>query len=85
MAWFDTQSQAQIVASFTRDSMALQMAIGEKISSVISLVSTLISGLAFSFYIGWVLTLIVLACLPIIGYFWFKDTSLRLGYIKKRD
>jgi ABC-type bacteriocin/lantibiotic exporter with double-glycine peptidase domain len=65
--------------------MAFQLAVGEKISNVISLISMLIAGLIFSFYIGWILTFIVLGCLPIIAFFWYKDANTRMIYLKKRD
>jgi ATP-binding cassette, subfamily B, bacterial AbcA/BmrA len=57
--------------------MAFQLAVGEKISSVITIVSMLLTGLAISFYLGWILTLVTLALLPFIAYFWFNNAMTR--------
>jgi len=77
VAWFDTRSQAETVTQFGVDSMAYQLAVGEKISSVITIVSMLITALGLSFYLGWILTLILLGCLPLIGLSWVNNIQKR--------
>jgi ATP-binding cassette, subfamily B (MDR/TAP), member 1 len=77
IAWYDTRSQAEIVSNFAKDSMSFQLAVGEKISNVITILSMLIIGLGLSIYLGWILTLIMVGCLPIIGFCWYKNVSIR--------
>ena len=57
--------------------MAFQLAVGEKISSVITIIAMLIVALGLSFYLGWILALILLGCLPIIGLSWVNNMQRR--------
>jgi ABC-type multidrug transport system fused ATPase/permease subunit len=71
------RSQAETVSQFGVDSMAFQLAVGEKISSVITILSMLVTALGLSFYLGWILTLVLLGTLPIIGLSWANNIQRR--------
>ena len=77
LAWFDIQNQAKIVSVFNGDSTKYQEAIGEKISNLIMITSMFIFGLAVSFYVGWIVTLVILAYLPIIILLWTKNVAVK--------
>ena len=70
MAWFDLQDQAGISSKFEMDSMTFQLAVGEKISTIIMVLSILFGGIGLAFYLGWILSLVLLAYLPVIIIFW---------------
>ena len=77
LAWFDLQNQAKIVTVFNGDSNKYQEAIGEKISNLIMITSMFIFGLAVSLYVGWIVTLVVLAYIPIIIILWTKNVAVK--------
>ena len=64
--------------------MSFQLAVGEKISNVITIITMLLIGLVLSIYLGWILTLVMLGCLPIIGFCWYKNVSIR-NEIRKEE
>ena len=45
----------------------------------------LLTALGISFYLGWILTLVVLGTLPIIAFCWFRNISVRLALKKERE
>ena len=59
--------------------MVFQQAIGEKISYLITLIAMMVISLGIAFSLGWILTLVVLGCMPIIGWAWFKNASFKLS------
>lgn len=85
MAWFDLQQQAGISTTFELDSMAFQMAVGEKISTLIMVVGMLAAGLGISFYLGWILTLIILGYLPIIIISWTVNIAVKTETGQEED
>ena len=78
LAWFDTQNQAEIAIKFNLDSMAYQLALGEKISNLIMIVAMFIAGLAVSSYVGWILALILLAYLPFLIMLQTKNITTKV-------
>jgi ATP-binding cassette, subfamily B (MDR/TAP), member 1 len=78
IAWFDLQQQAAITTTFEIDSMTYQLAIGEKISSIIMVLSMLTAGIGISFYLGWILTLVILAYIPVIIIVWTKSIAIKV-------
>ena len=78
MEWFDIQNQSEIICKFTIDSLAFQSSISEKISSVIFIISMLVISLGIAFYLGWILSVVVLICIPIIALCWYKGVTIRL-------
>lgn len=53
--------------------MTYQQAVGEKISTLLMVVAMLLVGLGVSFYLGWILTLVLLGYLPLIMLAWTKN------------
>ena len=78
LAWFDTQNQAEIAIKFNLDSMAYQLALGEKISNLIMIVAMFIAGLVVSLYVGWILALILLAYLPFLIMLQTKNITTKV-------
>lgn len=61
------------------------MAVGEKISSLIMILSMFLTGIAVSFYIGWMLTLVCLLYIPILILCWTKSLTFRAEVSKEED
>lgn len=85
LAWFDTQSQTEIIAKFNLDSMAFQLAIGEKISNLIMIISMSLSGLAISLFVGWIMTLVMLAYIPIMILIWTKNIATKVEVTQEEE
>ncbi len=49
------------------DCLSFQGAIGEKNSAIFMTVGMLIAGFAIAFSVGWLMTLVMLACIPVIS------------------
>ena len=60
-------NQTELASKFAKDTFAFQGAIGEKISTLIMTIGTLISGFVFAFVTGWLMTLVLLASLPALA------------------
>jgi len=56
-----------MAARITKETTAIQRAIGEKFANIIMSVSSFLLGYAFAFYWGWILTLLLLACIPVMA------------------
>jgi ATP-binding cassette subfamily B (MDR/TAP) protein 1 len=69
--WFDLQKQSELASQFAIDCQAFQSAVGEKVSTIIMVLSMLISGLVIAFSKGWLLALIILATMPIVFFGWY--------------
>ena len=80
VGWHEAQQSAQVVSRFLSDTLAFQLAIGDKMALVIYLVSMFVSGLVISFSRGWKMTLVVLACVPLLVFSWW----LMEFYTKRR-
>lgn len=57
--------------------MAFQMAVGEKISILMMVISMLVVGVGISFYLGWILTLIIIGYLPIVLLTWTNHNEVK--------
>ena len=90
IGWFDTINQNELASKFSADTFAFQGAIGEKVSTVIMTIATLISGFVFAFITGWLMTLVVMVMVPAIaiaGVFYVsmvasKDEDQKESYSK---
>ena len=71
------KNQAEIVNSFSADVASYQQAIGLKLSNLITIISMLMISIGVALYLGWILTLIVLATIPLIGFGWYKNVFYR--------
>ena len=85
LAWFDTQNQAEIATTFGLDSMAFQLAIGQKISNIIMIISTFIAGMAVSFSQGWILSAVLLAYLPFVIITHTKNISTKASVSEEEE
>lgn len=75
IGWFDMHNQTELASKFATDTFAFSGALGEKVSSVIMTISTMIAGFIFAFVTGWLMTLVMLATIPallISGYFYMQ-------------
>jgi len=68
IGWFDIINQSELATSFATDCFAFKGAIGEKVSSVLMSISMFIAGFVIAFIYGWLLTLVVMASLPVIAF-----------------
>ena len=85
MAWFDRQNQAAVSRKFELDSMTFQLAIGEKVSTIILVVMMLLTGIGISLYTGWILTLVLLAYIPLVIVVWTKNVSVKVETTNEED
>jgi hypothetical protein len=58
--------------------MTFQMAVGEKISTILMVVSMLVVGVGLSLYVGWILTLVMLGYIPIVILIWTKNIAVKV-------
>jgi ATP-binding cassette, subfamily B (MDR/TAP), member 1 len=72
VGWFEVQNQVAVATDFEINTMAYQLAVGEKISTIIMVLSMVFAGLGLSLYIGWILTLVILGFTPVIIVLWSK-------------
>lgn len=67
IGWFDTINQSELATKFATDCFSFQGAIGEKVSTLIMTLSMFIVGFVIAFVYGWLMTLVVLASMPLIA------------------
>ncbi|PIA30044.1 hypothetical protein AQUCO_05700033v1 [Aquilegia coerulea] len=73
ITFFDTETTTgEVIGRMSGDTILIQDAIGEKVGKTIQLVSTFLGGLVIAFLRGWLLTLVLLCCVPfIMAVLWF--------------
>ncbi|KAM0921300.1 hypothetical protein ACQ4PT_006947 [Festuca glaucescens] len=65
ISFFDVEmTTGQIVSRMSGDTVLVQDAIGEKVGKFIQLIATFIGGFVVAFVKGWLLSLVMLACIP---------------------
>ncbi|GJM93457.1 hypothetical protein PR202_ga10015 [Eleusine coracana subsp. coracana] len=65
IAFFDIEmTTGQVVSRMSGDTVLVQDAIGEKVGKSLQLVATFIGGFVVAFVKGWLLSLVMLACIP---------------------
>ncbi|XXG67836.1 hypothetical protein AAC387_Pa06g1090 [Persea americana] len=65
IAFFDKETTTgEVVVTISRGTILVQDAMGEKVGKFIQLVSTFIGGFVVAFVKGWLLTLVMLSCIP---------------------
>lgn len=55
-----------MAARIVKETAAIQRAIGEKFGNIVMSIASFFLGYAFAFYWGWKLTLLLLACFPVM-------------------
>lgn len=67
IAFFDTEtSTGEIIGRMSGDTILIQDALGEKVGKFIQLMATFFGGFIIAFIKGWLLSLVLLSCLPCI-------------------
>ncbi|KAM6552266.1 hypothetical protein CsatB_002074 [Cannabis sativa] len=67
IAFFDTETNTgEVIGRMSGDTILIQEAMGEKVGKFIQLTSTFFGGFVIAFIKGWLLTLVLLACIPVI-------------------
>ncbi|XP_072964824.1 ABC transporter B family member 9-like [Typha angustifolia] len=65
IAFFDNETTTgEVVGRMSGDTILIQEAIGEKVGKFIQLVSTFFGGFIIAFIKGWLLSLVMLSCIP---------------------
>ena len=64
--YYDQNNPTEMSARISKETAAVQRAIGEKFGNIIMSVASFVLGYLFAFYWGWILTLILLACFPVM-------------------
>lgn len=78
MAWFDNvkNSVGSLCARLSSDCEDVQGATGSRVGFILQAVSTIVTGVGIAIYISWKLTLISIACVPIILGTVFMETRM---------
>lgn len=80
MSWFDSNETSKITAEISQNSLAIEAAIGEKISFLITALVTSIFGLVYSLVKCWQMSLYLTIFLPFMllaGYLMMKSMTIR--------
>ncbi|RZC57270.1 hypothetical protein C5167_004576 [Papaver somniferum] len=78
ITFFDMETTGEIIGSLTDDTVLIHDAIGDKVGKFIQIFSTFVTSYAIAFTKGWLLSLLVLSCIPplaITGVFMSKYIS----------
>ncbi|XP_057484562.1 ABC transporter B family member 4-like [Actinidia eriantha] len=67
IAFFDKETNTgEVVGRMSGDTVLIQDAMGEKVGKFIQLVSTFLGGFVIAFIKGWLLTVVLLSCIPLL-------------------
>ncbi|XVF40227.1 hypothetical protein PTKIN_Ptkin01aG0094700 [Pterospermum kingtungense] len=67
IGFFDTETTTgEVIGRMSGDTILIQDAMGEKVGKCIQLVSTFLGGFVIAFTRGWLLALVLSACIPIV-------------------
>ncbi|WOK97290.1 ABC transporter B family member 11-like [Canna indica] len=67
IAFFDSEAATgEVISRMSRDTILIQDAIGEKVGKFIQLLSTFFGSFIVAFTSGWLLSLVLLSCIPLI-------------------
>ncbi|KAK8693708.1 hypothetical protein V6N13_071279 [Hibiscus sabdariffa] len=67
IAFFDVETNTgEVVGRMSGDTVLIQDAMGEKVGKFLQLISLFIGGFVVAFIRGWLLTLVMLSCLPLL-------------------
>ena len=65
-SWFDTSNPSELSARLGKEILAIQKALGEKMSTIVVAFAMCVAGLTFAFTKGWSFSLVLLAVFPVI-------------------
>ncbi|XP_047308241.1 ABC transporter B family member 4-like [Impatiens glandulifera] len=67
VGYFDTETNTgEVVGRMSGDTVLIQEAMGEKVAKFIQLTSTFVGGFVVAFIKGWLLTLVMVSCIPLL-------------------
>ncbi|XP_055919170.1 multidrug resistance protein homolog 49-like [Eupeodes corollae] len=66
MSWYDTASDNNFTSKMTEELSKLKEGIGEKVAIFTNLAMSFVSTMILSFFFGWIVTIIIMICCPII-------------------
>ncbi|KAL8142669.1 hypothetical protein V2J09_015701 [Rumex salicifolius] len=67
IAFFDKETNTgEVVGRMSGDTVLIQDAMGEKVGKFLQLIATFIGGFVIAFVQGWLLTLVMLSCIPLV-------------------
>ncbi|ONI23043.1 hypothetical protein PRUPE_2G166500 [Prunus persica] len=67
VGFFDKEiNTGEIVGRMSGDTVLIQEAMGEKVGTFIQLIATFVGGFVIAFVKGWLLTLVMLSCIPLV-------------------
>ena len=67
VASFDREDAGTLTSQALRDLQDMHRGIGEKVGSVVHFTCTFLSSVALGFVLGWQLSLLILACMPVLA------------------
>ena len=62
--YYDLNNPTEMASRISKETSAIQRAIGEKFGNIVMSISSFFLGFIFAFYWGWILTLILLGTFP---------------------
>lgn len=65
-SWFDDHNPTELASKISKEVSAIQRGVGEKVGMVLQSVASFFFGLAFSFFWGWKMSLILIAAFPVM-------------------
>jgi ATP-binding cassette subfamily B (MDR/TAP) protein 1 len=65
-AWFDVNNPAELSARISKECLAIQKALGEKMGVILLAFAMTLTGLTFAFVKGWSFTLVILGSFPFL-------------------
>lgn len=85
LGWFDRDenSSGAIAGRLSLDTTHIRGAVGDQIGLVAQNLVTVIAGYIIAFTAGWRMTLVVTACVPVLGLATWIHTSFMLGVSNK--
>ncbi|XP_061354694.1 ABC transporter B family member 11-like isoform X1 [Gastrolobium bilobum] len=67
VSFFDKETNTgEVVGRMSGDTVLIQDAMGEKVGQFIQLIATFFGGFVIAFFRGWLLTVVMLSCIPLI-------------------
>ena len=81
-SWYDSSNSGELTARVAGDVNLVQAGIGDKITSAVQFLSQFVAGYIIAFIYGWKLTLVCLACAPLLmisGIFFGKIAADSTG------
>ena len=81
ISWFEDNDPQSLASKINKESLAIQVATGEKAAGIIFSFTMLFAGVGIAFALGWKFTMALIAILPFfIGIILFLVIVLQMGF-----